>query len=216
MMKGRNIERGMALRPALWMITALAVGVATSPALAGDGNHKRHRGYVDGSAFAKFANDDSTLIEVSIDGALLKTVAAALGQENDDVGEFLGGIVSISAVVVEDADDDNGSVVSLAAKIAEDLLEDGWEQIARVREGGEGVIVLVLLDDEDEGLLAGVTVMVNEDGDNMVFANIAGSIDLGMAAKLATGLGLPGLEELRNLDLGDAVKKSKGKKRGRK
>jgi len=197
------------------MITALAVAAVASPVLAGDGDHKRHRGYVDGSAFAELANDDSTLIEVSIDGALLKTVAAALGEENKEIGEFLGGIVSISAVVVEDARDDNGTVVSLAAKIADDLKEDGWEQIARVRQDGEGVMVLVLRDDKNEDLLAGVTVMVSEDADNMVFANIAGRIDLGMVAKLATGLGVPGLEELGKLDLGDAVKTTKGKKRSR-
>jgi hypothetical protein len=118
---------------------------------------------------------------------------------------------------VEDVGHDSGSVASIAAKIAEDLQEDGWEQIARVREHGEGVTVLVLLDDKNEDSLAGVTVMVNEDADNMVFANIAGRIDLSMVAGLATGLGLPGLEELSNLDLGDAVKvkKSKGKKRDR-
>ncbi len=216
MMKGRNMRRGIALWPALWMVTALVVGVATSPVVAGDGDHKRHRGYVDGSAFAKLANEDSTLIEVSINGPLLRTVAAALAKENEGIGEFLGGIVSISAVVVEDADDDNGSMASIAAKIAEDLKEDGWEQIARVRERGEGVTVLVLLDDKNEDSLAGVTVMVNEDDDNMVFANIAGRINLSMVAKLAAGLGVPGLEELSNLDLGDAVKKSKGKKRDRK
>lgn len=209
------MRRGMALWPGLWMVTAFVVGAASSPVLAGDGDHKRHRGYVDGSAFAELANDDSTLIEVSIDGAVLRTVATALGEENKAIGEFLDGIVSISAVVVEDVDDDNGSVASIAARIAKDLKEDGWEQIARVREGDEGVTVLVLLDDKNEDSLAGVTVMVNEDADNMVFANIAGRIDLSMVAELATGLGVPGLEELSNLDLGDAVKKSKGKKRDR-
>ena len=214
-MKGRNMRRGMALWPVLWMVTAVVVGVATSPLVAGDGDYKRHRGYVDGSAFAELAGEHGTLIEVSISGPLLRTVAAALGKENEEIGGFLGGIVSISAVVVEDADDDDGSALAIAAKTAEDLKEDGWEQIARVREHGEGVTVLVLLDDKNEGSLAGVTVMVSENGDNVVFANIAGRIDLSMVAELATGLGLPGLEELSNLDLGDAVKKSKGKKRGR-
>ncbi len=74
---------------------------------------------------------------------------------------------------------------------------------------------MVLLDDKHEGSLAGITVMVVESGGSIVFANIAGQIDLSIVGKLAQGLSIPGLEQLVSLDLGDAIKKSKGNKQDR-
>ncbi len=203
-------ERKLRSVKSLGLVAATVVGMASASALARDGDHKRHRGYVDGSAFAALASEDGTLIEVSINGPLLKTVASALGEENEEIAGFLGGIVSISAVVIEDADDDDGDARAMAAKIADDLKEDGWDQVARVREGDESVTVLVLLDDKHEGSLAGITVMVSEGEGEIVFANIAGRIDLSLVGKFAHGFGLPGLDQLVGMDLEDAVKKSKG------
>lgn len=205
----------MGLSPALCLTIAAAISVTTSPVMARHGDKEDHRGYVDGSAFAELAGDEGTLIEVSISGALLKTVAAAMTQDNEALGSLLGGIVSINAVVVEDADNKDGSAAKMANDIAGDLKKDGWDQVARVREHGENVTVMVLLDDKHEGSLAGITVMVVESGGSIVFANIAGQIDLSIVSKLAQGLSIPGLEQLANLDLGDAIKKSKGKKHDR-
>lgn len=216
MMNRLNIRRGMALSPALWLVTAVAFSVVTPSVMARHGDQKPHRGYVDGSAFAELATGDETLIEVSISGALLKMVAAALGQENEAIGSFLDGIVSINAVVIEDAEDGDDSAARMAAGLVRDLKKDGWDQVAHVREPDEEVTVLVLLDDKHEGSLSGITVMVcDSEGNNIVFANIAGRIDLSIAGKVAQGLSIPGLEQLANFDLGDAIKKSKGKKHDR-
>ena len=55
-----------------------------------------------------------------------------------------------------------------------------------------GPEVLILYDDS---AIDGLTVMVGE-GKELVFANIAGRIDLELIGRLATKLNVPGLEEL--------------------
>ena len=203
--------------PVVCALAVMTMGLSSLSAVARDKDHKDHPGYVDGSAFAELAGDDSTLIEVSIHGALLKTVASALAHahENEAIAEFIGGIISIHAVVVEDSDDDDGDAGKIAAEIAGELKKNGWDQVAKVREDGESVTVLILLDDENDDSLAGITVMVSESGGKIVFANIAGRINLSIVGKLSKGLDIPGLHHLANLDLGDSVKKTKVRKHKR-
>jgi hypothetical protein len=78
------------------------------------------------------------------------------------------------------------------------LLNDGWERVARIRDEDTEVKVLVLNDDE---AIHGLVVMVaDHDEGEMVFANIAGVIDLAAISAIGQSLDIPGLQ---NLDLGD-------------
>lgn len=213
MTKALSIQRGAVSTRLMMGVIASAIGLAATPGLAKERNFKNHPGYVDGSAFAKLAEDAETLIEVSINGVLLRTIANSLGQENEELGDLLSGIVSISAVVMEDGSRQDDAI-DLAAEIAEDLENDGWERIARVRDGDDNVTIMVLVS-EDDDTIAGITVMVSEKGGHVVFANIAGSIDLGAIAKLSGGLNIPGLEHLAGADFHKAVKVRKGSKKKR-
>ena len=186
------------------------MGVASVWAAARD--RSRHRGYVDGSEVAELAGDDEKLIEVSIQGPLLRMVSEAVGHESEEMAGFLGQIVSISAVVVEVDEDDEDRARAVARNMTEDLENKGWEKLARVREDDMSVTVLALFDDKGEEL-EGLTVFVSERGDKFVFANIAGRIDLGLIGQLGLHLGIPGLEELTGGAFKTDAKKHKKKPR---
>ena len=64
--------------------------------------------------------------------------------------------------------------------------------------------------------LEGLTVIVSEGNDELVFANIAGRIDLELVGRIAKHLGVPGLDELTGLHLQTAVKDRKIKKETKK
>ena len=194
-------------------VLSAVVSVLGASAMAGtdEDRYQRHRGYVDGKAFAAVGGDDGTLIEVSLHGPLLKMAAGAIGSEDKAVAELLEGIVSISAVIV-DMNGDEDHAAREADELAERLTDKGWEKLARVREEDTNVSVFALVSDKD-GLLDGLTVVVMESSENkLIFANIAGRIDLSKLGALAGGLNLPGLSQLAGADLGGAVKHRKGTK----
>ena len=204
------------LASGLWIIAVVAlftpIGVTTTQALERDRDH--HRGYVDGSVLAELANEDDTLIEISIKGPLLRMVAKAIGHESSELSEFLGQIISINAIVLE-LEGDREPLQPAVGKLVNLLQDKGWERIARVQEDDSYVAVFVLYDSRMEEL-EGLTVIVSEDGDELVFANIAGRIDLELVGRIGKQLGVPGLDELTGLHLQSAAKDRKIKKERKK
>lgn len=200
----------------LWLIPVVAlftpIGVTTAQALERDRDH--HRGYVDGSVFAELANEDDTLIEISIQGPLLRMVANAVGHESSVLAEFLGQIISINAVVLE-LEGDRKRLQPTVDKLVKLLQDKGWERIARVQDDDSNVVVFVLYDSRMEEL-EGLTVIVSEGSEELVFANIAGRIDLELVGRIGKQLGMPGLDELTGLHLQTAVKHPKIEKEWRK
>ncbi len=172
----------------------------------------RHPGYVDGSAFSELGDDDGNVIEISIQGALLKMLSGAISEKNEELGDVLSGIVSINAVVVELDDDSGDKAVRLARSTAEELKGDGWEQIIHVRQKGDANVSV--LAHHDDGEIDGLVVLVVEGGDQLVFANIAGTIDLASLVKLGMNFDIAGLDEISEEIMKQAVRQT-GKKKSR-
>ena len=61
------------------------------------------------------------------------------------------------------------------------LASDGWQSVARVRDGEDNVFVMLKTDGD---VLVGVTVLVSS-GSELVFTNVAGRIDMDQLARLA-------------------------------
>ena len=72
------------------------------------------------------------------------------------------------------------------------LLKKGWERLARVQE--EGGLVKVLMLPSGESILGLVVLVVEEN--EIVFANVAGNIDMAQLGSLAEKMDIPGLDEL--------------------
>jgi len=148
-------------------------------------------GFVDGSAFLELAGDDAGTIEISLRGALLR----ALTSFDPELKRLVGGLESIHAVIVEP---EQGAslkrVRELVRRRERSLLGEGWERLARVRDGTADVTVLVL---NDEETIRGLVVMAADEEDgSVVFANVAGVIDLAAIAALGEQLEIPGLDQV--------------------
>lgn len=183
---------------------ALPLIVAQS-VFAGERKEGKPRGYVDGSVFLEYADEDDSLVEVSIDGPLLKIMARAFDGREEGVANLFGDLESVTAIVIEkEGDKELDGAFELAGKLTRRLEKQGWERLARVREKDTRISVMVLNDGE---LILGLTVLVIEpSGGELVFANIAGRIDPASLGKLSSGMHIPGLDRIP----AEAIRRSKG------
>lgn len=165
---------------------ALAVGLVSAPAMAAG----KGRGYVDPNTFIKIAGDDAVQVQVSVGKAMLNLVT-----RNPELKAIAGGLESIEAVVLDLSGRGVTEAVRQALLDTESRLRDkGWERIVLVRDGDGEVRILVLPDDEK---IEGLVVLVMDSGDKtMVFANMAGSVDLAAIEELGEAFEIPGLEDL--------------------
>ena len=197
----------LATRPTVWVLTAV-IFLTASTARAGDPDSSRIPGYIDGSAFADLADEGSKIVEVNIAAPLLKALSrAAPSKDGEDVGELLRQLQSISAVIVEL--DKNPARIERAAKLVREmenrLKRERWERLARVRDKDQKVGVFVRNDDK---VIDGLVVLVlDEDEGQVVFANIAGVIDLARIGKLGEKLNVPGLDALKEGETGTSKEK---------
>jgi hypothetical protein len=195
----------MSMRSILPTILILGVALvpAGSPARAADRDLAGLRGYVDGSVFGSLAGEDSQLVEIHLGPAILGAIAR--GASNDpESAALLGGLRAVSAYIVglEGDPDRARKAAKLVHDMEQRLLRDGWEHLARVRDKGDKVIVLVLGGD---GTVEGLVVLVlDKDGGQVVFANLAGTLDLAKIDRLHETLDVPGLDELGEKDRGAA------------
>jgi len=177
--------------PAKVMLGAVLASGLVFPAWAAD-EHKKHPGYVDGSVLLSLADDDTGSVEVTLHGPLLE----ALMSFDPELKELAGELKSIHAVVL-DLDEDEADRWKkgrdLLLRTEKDLVSRGWMRITKIQDEGANISVLVLSDDETIG---GLVVLVSGEDGELVFANIAGNIDLAAISKLGEKLDIPGLEDL--------------------
>jgi len=155
-----------------------------------------HPGHIDSSKLVELAGgDDVVSLEIHLSGGLLKAVAKV----DPDLYELVKNVYGIDAVILELP---NAAAAEKARKAirstGQQLAAKGWERVARIRDGSEEVQVLVLnVDEKIDGLV--VMVIDASDGGEVVFANIAGTIDLAAIQQIGEGFGIPGLEDLEEL-----------------
>ena len=173
---------------------ALALCVAAPAAVAGE-DYSKLPGFVDGQRFIDAVGDDAVTVEVSIGGALL----SAITKFDPELHELAGGLKSISAIVLSTEDvGDTAKLRSIIRDTRTRLKKEGWEALATIREEGAEVQVLVLNDDE---AIQGLVVMIIDiDEGQMVFANIAGRVNLAAIGEIGDAMGIPGLDDI---DLGE-------------
>ena len=182
--------RGMNTRVLLFLVLTSVLAI---PAWAAD-EHKKHPGYVDGSLLLSLADDDTGSVEVTLNGPLLQ----ALMSIDPELKELAGELKSIHAVVL---DLDEGHVDrwkkgrDLLLRTEKDLVSRGWDRITKIQDEGANVSVLVLSDEETIG---GLVVLVSGEEGELVFAKIAGDIDLAAISKLGEKLDIPGLDDLED------------------
>ena len=168
----------------------LLVGLlAVAPAGAGD--RSRPPGYVDGSELIARAGEDALTVEISLHGALLRAITRA----DAELEEMAGGLESIHAVILDlEQVASKEKVLEVVSDIQSDLRSKGWERLARMKEGDSLINVMLLNDEETiQGL---VVLVVNNEEQQIIFANVAGVLDLAAIERLGEELDIPGLDDL--------------------
>ncbi len=194
-------------RVAVALALLSVVLAARQPARAADREESRLRGFVDGSAFLSLEGEDSQMVEIHLGPTLLGAITRG-AKDDKDAASLLGGLRSVSAYIVGlDKDPDRiAKATKLFREIEERLVRDGWERLARIRDKGDRVNVFVLGGDRTvDGL---VVLVFDREEKQVVFANLAGSLDLAKLDRLHESLDIPGLDELSDKSREDRKKES--------
>jgi len=174
-------------------LVALLIGV---PCFAEATDYSDIPGYVDSSTFIELAGgEDAIRVQVTIPPSILRVVTKGLAEE---LGEAVTGVHALHAVIVAL---DNGAAQAKAREVIRSmrkrLEKKGWHQLALIKDEDGEVHVLILEGGESiRGLLV---LVVDTDEDQLVFANIAGELDLAAIEKIGEQMDIPGLQDLEDL-----------------
>ena len=133
-------------------------------------------------------------VDVNLEGAMLQAVAGAMEGQDGQLAEMVANL-DRSRVMVGSTEGADPGAVKIRFDDAVGRLEGaGWTRILRVEEEEEQVYLFAL---EAAGSISGLTVLVNDGGEEAVVVNIAGPIDPRVLGRLLSNMGeMPDLEEL--------------------
>lgn len=132
---------------------------------------------------------DAGALDVNIDleGPMLQVAAGAM-QEEGESAELTGLVSQLERVRVQvgplRAADASAAAASIAAA-ASRMESEGWKRILSVVESDEQVYLFARQSGE---LISGLTVIVNDGGDEVVLVNVAGAIDPVLLGRLLANL----------------------------
>jgi len=152
-----------------------------------------HPGYFAIEEMGIFAKGD---IEVDVDlkGAMLQAVAGSLEQQQGDLAEMVAGLERVRVQVGAPQKADASTVNFSVSEAVANLEASGWDRILRVEEEDEQVYLFAR---ESDGMIVGLTVLVNDGGEEVVLVNIVGSFDPKTLGRvIATMDEMPDLDEL--------------------
>lgn len=194
--QNRPIFRSLAARGIMLAAIATAL-VLTQPSLASGDDVREHPGYVEGEQFVQLIDPDGDLIEVNLDKKLLKLFTGRAKKRHDNViSAIFSDLVAVNAVIGE-VSRHREDVEAEMQRIRSNVEREGWERFVRVREDEQEFTAYIHADEEDEEEVDGLLVIgFHEGGDEMLFVNLAGRIDMERIALLGERMGLPGLDDL--------------------
>lgn len=167
-----------------WCLAALLLGFSSSIQASDDINQQP--GYVDfGDLGVITANEPE--VEISLGGALLRFLGAAIAEEDRELADTLGKLRSIRISVFALQPEDLPDATARAIAISKQLEADGWEPAVVIT--SDDAIVRMYMKTVN-GLIAGMTVMVIEPGDDAVFINIVGEIDPAQLGRVTSKFGV--------------------------
>ena len=136
---------------------------------------------------------DKLSVEINLEGALLKLIAAGARGEDPEFSSLIAGLKGITVQAVPLKDVDAGSVRAKIGQAVRWLEDRGWKPTMRVREEGEETYIYLK---EQDGQILGLTVLTFQPGEEAAVINIAGRIDPAQLGRLGQNLDLPQLEKV--------------------
>lgn len=151
-------------------------------------------GYVDGAMFRALVDESRAIVEVNLDGAILQALAKSKSDDDaDDAKDLFGKLKSIHAVIgtVKGSASD---ALALVQKTDRKLVAAGWQRVTRIQDESSTIAVLThTVADRVDGLVA---LIFDSDDKELVFANLAGEIDITRLGEIGNRLNVPGLDQV--------------------
>ncbi len=182
------------MRTVLVVLAAAVVSIAS--AHAAGGSAASHPGFVDGAVFRTLIDEDKEIVEINIEGPTLQALCNKK-DDDPDARELFCQLKAIHAVI--------GSVrgpaanaLTLVRQTDEKLAASGWQRITRIKDENTWVSVLThVTGDQIDGLVA---LIFDSEDKEIVFANLAGPVDLTRLGEIGDRLNVPGLDHIPGVD----------------
>jgi hypothetical protein len=174
------------------IVFLLASVVAASRAATGS---SAPAGYVDGAMFRALVDENQDVVEINLDGAILQALAkkGSEGHDADDTKDLFAKLKSIHAVIGT-AKGPARDALALVQKTDRSLAAAGWQRITRITDETSTISVLThTVADKIDGL---VVLIFNSSDKALVFANLAGEIDITKLGEIGERLDVPGLDQV--------------------
>lgn len=170
-------------------VAALALMALVGPAMADSS------GFVDGAAFRALLDETKDIVEVNLDGAILQALGKNGKQHEDGDGEdakrVFAKLKSIHAVIGT-VKGPSADALALVQKTDRRLVASGWQRITRISDETSMISVLThTVADRIDGLVA---LMYDREDKEIVFANLAGEIDVTKLGEIGERYNVPGLD----------------------
>jgi len=181
-----NAFRGAALA-LLALGPLLATGARAEPPVAA--------GYVDGAMFRALVDDDREIVEVNLEGPLLQSMAKSKGEDSDDkdTNELFGKLKAIHAVIGT-VKGPASAAMNLVHQTDQKLVAAGWQRVARIKD--ESTMISVLTHTAGGHVDGLVALIFDSDDKELVFANLAGEIDITRLGEIGERVHVPGLDQI--------------------
>lgn len=113
-------------------------------------------------------------VDVDLSGAMLRVAAGAMENQDENLAELIANLERVRVQVGNPSGVDSATVTQSMASARATLQDAGWQKILSVEESSEQVYLYAL---EGAGNIVGLTVFVNEGGEEVVIVNIVGDIN---------------------------------------
>jgi hypothetical protein len=134
-----------------------------------------HPGYYPIEAMDLLAPNEIA-VNVDLEGALLQAAAGAMQQEGEDadIAQLVTGLERVRLLVGSPKTADAAAIAASFEGAVSVMEGKGWKRILSVVDEGERVLLFAR---EDGGSIAGLTLLVNDGGEELVLVNVVGAID---------------------------------------
>lgn len=166
---------------------ATAASAGTAVAISG--------GYVDEAMFRALVDDNQDVVEINLEGAILQALAknGSSGHDTRGTKDLFAKLKSIHAVIgtVKGPAD---AALALVQKTDKTLTAAGWQRVTRITDATSTISVLThTVNDKVDGLV----VLIFDSADKeLVFANLAGEIDVTQLGAIGERFNVPGLDQV--------------------
>ena len=132
-------------------------------------------------------------VDIDLSGAMLQVAAGAMENQDESLAELVSNLDRVRVQVGAPQNEDASVVGESIADAGSRLTSSGWNKILAVETSDEQVYLYSL---EQGGNIVGLTVLVNEKGEEVVLVNIAGSVDPRTLGRLVSSIENFDLEEI--------------------